>query len=67
MPVMNGRQLVDAALQLRPDLRILFMTGYTRNAIVHNGFLDVNTHLITKPLTVGDLDRELRRILSDRI
>ncbi len=67
MPVMNGRQLVDAALQLRPDLRILFMTGYTRNAIVHNGALDVNTHLITKPFTVGDLDRELRRILSDRI
>jgi signal transduction histidine kinase len=67
MPVMNGRQLVDAALQLRPDLRVLYMTGYTRNAIVHNGALDVNTHLITKPFTIGDLDRELRRILSDRI
>ena len=43
------------------------MTGYTRNAIVHNGALDANTHLITKPFTIGDLDRELRRILSDRI
>jgi len=67
MPVMDGRQLVEAALQLRPDLRVLYMTGYTRNAIVHNGALDANTHLISKPFTISDLDRELRRLLSDRI
>ena len=67
MPVMDGRQLVEAALQLRPDLRILYMTGYTRNAIVHNGALEANTQLITKPFTIGELDRVLRRILSDRI
>jgi signal transduction histidine kinase len=67
MPVMDGRRLAEAALQLRPDLRVLYMTGYTRNAIVHNGALDANTHLITKPFTIGELDRVLRRILSDRI
>ncbi len=67
MPAMDGRQLVEAALQLRPDLRVLYMTGYTRNAIVHNGALDANTHLITKPFTISELDRELRRILSDRL
>jgi CheY-like chemotaxis protein len=67
MPVMDGRQLVDAALRLRPGLRVLYMTGYTRNAIVHNGALDPNTQLITKPFTIGELDRALRRILSDKL
>jgi CheY-like chemotaxis protein len=63
MPVMDGRRLVDAALVRRPDLRVLFMTGYTRNAIFHNGVLDPGIHLITKPFTVEELDRELRLIL----
>jgi len=40
MPDMNGRQLCEKATKMRPDLRVLFMTGYTRNAIVHNGVLD---------------------------
>jgi signal transduction histidine kinase len=63
MPVMDGRRLVDAALVRRPDLRVLFMTGYTRNAIVHNGVLDPGIHLITKPFTMEELDREMRLIL----
>ena len=67
MPVMDGRQLADAALRLHPHLRVLYMTGYTRNAIVHNGALDADTHLITKPFTIGELDRVLRRILRDVI
>ena len=40
MPDMNGRQLAEAALERRPALKVLFTTGYTRNAIVHNGMLD---------------------------
>ena len=40
MPDMNGRQLADRAKQERPDLKVLFTTGYTRNAIVHNGMLE---------------------------
>jgi CheY-like chemotaxis protein len=40
MPDVNGRKLADEALKRRPDLPVLFMTGYTRNAIVHNGMLD---------------------------
>ncbi len=67
MPVMDGRRLVEAALTQRPDLRVLYMTGYTRNAIVHNGMLDAGTRLLTKPFTVDELGRELRAILSDRI
>jgi signal transduction histidine kinase len=64
MPGSNGRQLVDAALLLRPDLKIIYMTGYTRNAIVHNGTLDAGTRLLTKPFTLEQLDRELRDALT---
>ncbi len=65
MPGMNGRMLVDAAIQIRPDLHVLYMTGYTRNAIVHNGVLDAGTRLLTKPFTLDQLDRELRDILGE--
>jgi signal transduction histidine kinase len=64
MPGSNGRQLADAALALRPDLKVIYMTGYTRNAIVHNGTLDAGTRLLTKPFTLEQLDRELRDALS---
>jgi CheY-like chemotaxis protein len=67
MPAMDGRRLVEAALRQRPDLRVLYMTGYTRNAIVHNGMLDAGTRLLTKPFTVDELERELRAMLSDLI
>lgn len=65
MPGSNGRQLVDAALALRPDLKVVYMTGYTRNAIVHNGTLDAGTRLLTKPFTLEQLDRELRDALVE--
>jgi signal transduction histidine kinase len=64
MPGMNGRMLADAALEIRPALRVLYMTGYTRNAIVHNGVLDAGTRLLTKPFTLDELDRELRGLLT---
>ena len=50
---MTGRQLADQARQLRPDLLVLFTTGYARNAIVHGGILDPGTHLLPKPFTHG--------------
>ena len=65
MPGVNGRQLVDAALAVRPDLKVVYMTGYTRNAIVHNGTLDAGTRLLTKPFTLEQLDRELRDALAE--
>jgi CheY-like chemotaxis protein len=67
MPGMDGRELAEAALRVKPDLRVLYMTGYTREAIVHNGALDASTQLISKPFTIGELDRVLRRILSDKL
>lgn len=66
MPEMNGRGLADAALRLRPDLKVVFMTGYTRNAIVHNGVLDAGTHLISKPFTLPQIAAKLDAVLGDR-
>jgi CheY-like chemotaxis protein len=66
MPGTNGRQLVDAALAKRPELQVVFMTGYTRNAIVHNGMLDPGTRLLTKPFTLHELERELQGLIDDQ-
>jgi signal transduction histidine kinase/ActR/RegA family two-component response regulator len=62
---MNGRQLADRAREMRPELKVLFTTGYTRNAIVHNGMLDPGVQLITKPFSFDDLAVKLRRVLDD--
>lgn len=51
MPGMNGRQLVDRSLAERPNLKVLFMTGYARDAIVHDGRLDTGVVLIQKPIS----------------
>ncbi|GGD17057.1 response regulator [Aquisalinus flavus] len=48
---MNGRQLSDEACSRRPDLKVLYTTGYARNAIIHDGRLDQGLHLVTKPFT----------------
>jgi CheY-like chemotaxis protein len=64
MPEMSGRQLADCLLALKPDLKVLFTTGYTRNAIVHNGVLDTGTHLLPKPFTIDDLAAKVRAILD---
>ena len=60
MPGANGRELYDDVRGVRPDMTVLFMTGYSRNAIVHNGVLDAGVRLISKPFTVDELSRELR-------
>lgn len=62
MPDANGRQLADEALKLRPDLKVLFTTGYTKNAVVHNGVLDHGVHLLSKPFTIEQLSAALRDI-----
>jgi CheY-like chemotaxis protein len=62
MPEMNGRRLAEAALERRPALKILFTTGYTRNAIVHNGMLDPGVNLLSKPFSLGDLARKVAEL-----
>jgi signal transduction histidine kinase len=64
LPGLNGRQLADQALGFRPHLKVLFTTGYTRNAIVHNGRLDDGVSLITKPFTFEALASKVRKMLD---
>jgi two-component system NtrC family sensor kinase len=65
MPGMNGRQLADAAKIIRPELKVLYMTGYSRNAIVHQGRLDPGVSLIQKPFSQNALAMKISRILAD--
>jgi CheY-like chemotaxis protein len=63
---MNGRQLADEARRRRPGLRVLFTTGYARNAIVHHGRLDPGVELIVKPYTYAALAAKIRAVLEAR-
>lgn len=64
MPGMNGRQLADQARMFNTALRVLFTTGYSRNAIVHNGVLDAGVQLLPKPFTMEALSHKLRDVLE---
>jgi signal transduction histidine kinase len=64
MPDMNGRQLADEVTRRRPEVKVLFATGYTRNAIVHNGILDPGVNLIAKPFTIEALAEKLHGLLG---
>ena len=64
LPGKNGRILADAAKLLRPALRVLFTTGYSRNAIVHQGRLDADVHLINKPFTFEQLAARVRDVID---
>jgi CheY-like chemotaxis protein len=64
LPGKTGRVLATEALALRPDLKILFTTGYSRNAIVHHGRLDHGVHLLTKPFTFEQLANRVRDVLD---
>ena len=62
---MNGRQLADAARVDRPDLKILFITGYAENAVIGNGQLEPGMHLLTKPFAMDMLATRIREIIAD--
>ena len=64
LPVMNGRQVYDAALATRPGLKVLFMTGYAENATLGNGMLAPGMEMVTKPFTMEKLARRISRILG---
>ena len=64
MPDINGRKLADEARKRRPGLKVLFTTGYTRNAIVHNGVLDPGVALISKPYAIEELAAKVRAVIE---
>lgn len=64
LPGASGRELSDQIKRRYPHLPVLFTTGYTRNAIVHQGRLDPDIHLLGKPYTQQELARKLRDLLD---
>jgi CheY-like chemotaxis protein len=60
----NGRVLADRVREKRPELPVLFTTGYTQNAIIHQGQLDANVHLLSKPCPQQDIARKVRELLD---
>ena len=65
LPGMNGRQLADIGRQMRPDLKVLFITGYAENASVRAGFLDTGMQMITKPFAFDQLTAKVREMIED--
>ncbi len=64
LPGLNGRRLAEQAKRHVPDLKVLYTTGYARNAIVHQGILDAGVDLLPKPFTVEALGRKLQQMLQ---
>jgi CheY-like chemotaxis protein len=67
MPRMSGRVLADRLRSTQPTLKILYMSGYTNDAIGRHGVLDPGTHLLAKPFTGADLTRMVREVLDGSI
>jgi DNA-binding response OmpR family regulator len=64
MPKMNGRELYDVLRRGRPDMKVLFMSGYPSNVIGHHGVLDAGVNFIQKPFTLRSLSAAIRRALE---
>ena len=64
LPGLNGRQVADAARVLRPDLKVLFMTGYAENAAIANGILAPGMQMITKPFAMDALTKRIRELID---
>ena len=64
MPGLNGRELADRVCAARPGTPVLFTTGYTRNAVVHNGMLDTGVAFLAKPFTIDQLARKVAETLA---
>jgi YesN/AraC family two-component response regulator len=66
MPEMNGRDLAAKLLSLYPNLKWLFMSGYTENIIAHHGVLDEGLNFIQKPFSMQNLSAEVRKVMDQK-
>src|SRR5580704_17430995 len=64
MPGINGRELAQRISEIRPNVKVLYMSGYTENVIGHNGMLDDGVRLLQKPFTLRDLKSKVREVLD---
>ena len=62
---LNGRQMVDAARVFRPDLKVLFITGYAENARLDNGRLERGMHVLTKPFSLEALAKRIHEMINN--
>jgi PAS domain S-box-containing protein len=67
MPGMNGRELAQRISEIRPNTKVLYMSGYTENVIGHNGTLDADVRLLQKPFTLRDLKSKVREVLDSTL
>jgi two-component system, cell cycle sensor histidine kinase and response regulator CckA len=64
MPGVGGREIATQVKARRPDIKVLYMSGYTTNAVVHHGVLDPGTHFLQKPFTPAALAAKIREVLN---
>ena len=64
LPIMNGRQLAEFARESRPEIKVLFVTGYAENAAVRGGFLDRGMDMLTKPFALNVLGLKIREMIG---
>jgi FixJ family two-component response regulator len=64
MPGMDGRKLADHIINIHPKIKVLYMSGFTDDAIVHHGVLDSGVALLEKPFTKDSLTRKVREVLG---